>query len=193
MWLALVDAVAADPHLSHFDVARDGAAYRVDASADLDADQALVWGTITDYEKLPEFVPGIRSVRVLETRADGNKQRLTIEQVGEFRFLFFARRIAVLLDVEQQARSRIEARALARPHDGDPDAAGIDQFEGTYTLLPIAGGVRLGYRARFVPDFYLPPIFGAFAVRRTMEAQFQAMLDEIYRRRAAHGPQGTPR
>jgi len=191
MLLVLFEPAVAGPQLSRFEVTRDAAGYRVDASADLEADLSLVWETLTDYEKLPQFVPGIRSVRVLATHEESGRQRLLIEQAGELRFLFFSRRVAVLLDVEHQPQWRVEARALPRPRGADSSEASLNQFEGTYTLMPIPGGVRLGYRARFTPEFALPPILGSLAVRRTMQAQFEAMLAEIDRRRlalAAHGP-----
>jgi len=185
---ALIDPATARPHLSRFDVTQDGAGYRIDASADLSADPAVVWNTLTDYEKLPQFVPGIRHVRVLETHEQAGRQHLLVEQAGELRFLFFSRRVAVLLDVEQQPPSRVEARALPRPRGGNEGEESLNDFEGTYTLVPIPGGVRLGYRARFAPEFTLPPILGPWAVRRTMQAQFEAMLAEIDRRRLALAP-----
>jgi hypothetical protein len=187
----LTSPVAAAAQSPRFDVTRDAAGYRVDASADLDADDTVVWETLTDYPGLPRFVPGIRSVRVIEAHDDAGTQRLLIEQAGELRFLFFSRRVRVLLAVQQQPRSRVEARALPRPAGDATDEAQLNQFEGTYTLVPIPGGVRLGYRASFTPAFALPPIIGPLAVRRTMQAQFEAMLAEIDRRRAhavAHAP-----
>jgi hypothetical protein len=191
--LALLDPANASARLSRFDVTQDAAGYRIDASADLDADQALVWETLTDYEKLPQFVPGIRRVRVLETHEEAGRQHLLIEQAGELRFLFFSRRVAVLLDVEQQPQSRVEARARPQPPGSNSDEPSLHQFEGTYTLVPIPGGVRLGYRARFAPEFTLPPILGTLAVRRTMQAQFEAMLAEIYRRNLTLAPHAPAR
>lgn len=189
----LTSPVAVAAQSTRFDVTREGGGYRVDASADLDADDIVVWETLTDYSGLPRFVPGIRSVRVIETHEDAGKQRLLIEQSGELRFLFFSRRVRVLLDVQQQPRSRVEARALPRPAGDAADEAQLDQFEGTYTLMPIPGGVRLGYRASFTPAFALPPILGSLAVRRTMQTQFEAMLAEIDRRRAHNLPQAPSR
>jgi Polyketide cyclase / dehydrase and lipid transport len=191
--LALLDPAAAGGHLSRFEVTRDADGYRVDASADLDADQAVVWETLTDYEKLPQFVPGIHRVRVLAMYEQAGRQRLLIEQAGELRFLFFARRVVVLLDVEQQPRTRVDARAVPLTRDPEAGEESLNQFEGTYTLMPIPGGVRFGYRAHFTPDFALPPILGSLAVRRTMQAQFEAMLAEIDRRRLVLAPQGQAR
>ncbi|HTT13744.1 MAG TPA: SRPBCC family protein [Burkholderiaceae bacterium] len=192
MLLALVEPALARAYLSRFDVTRDAAGFRIDASADLDAEQAVVWGTLTDYEKLPDFVPGIRRVRVLEAHEEGGRQHLLVEQAGELRFLFFSRRVAVLLDIEQQPQSRVEAHALPQSV-GEGDEASLHEFEGTYTLVPIPGGVRLGYRARFAPEFTLPPILGTLAVRRTMQAQFEALLAEIYRRHLAQVPHAPVR
>lgn len=188
LFAAHLDEAAASTQLSRFDVIQDAAGYRIDASADLQADPAVVWETLTDYEKLPQFVPGIHRVRVLETREEAGGQHLVVEQAGELRFLFFSRRVAVLLDVQQQPRSRVDARALPRPPVRGSDESSLQHFEGTYTLRPIPGGVRLGYRARFEPEFKLPPILGPLAVRLTMQAQFEAMLAEIDRRCVAVAP-----
>lgn len=183
MLAALASPAAYGAHPGHFDVTRDGRAYRIDASADLVADPALAWSTLTDYGNLPRFVPGVIAVRVLEAHEEGGRQRLLVEQRGEIRFLFFSRRIVVLLDVQQDPRTRVNARALPRPPDPAADAANVDDFEGTYTLQPIPGGVRLGYRAHFAPGFALPPVLGPLAVRLTLQTQFEAMLAEIDRRR----------
>jgi hypothetical protein len=137
-------------------------------------------------------VPGVRRVHVLETREEAGRQRLLIEQSGELRFLFFSRRVAVLLEVEHEPPTRIVARALPRLTAPDSAEASLNEFEGAYTLVPIPGGVRLGYRAHFAPGFALPPIIGSLAVRRTMQAQFAAMLAEIERRRLASASHGAP-
>jgi uncharacterized membrane protein len=191
--LALLDPLPASAHPGRFDVTRDTAGFYIEATADLEASQELVWETLTDYENLPRFVPGIRSVRVLQTRDDADGQRLVIEQSGEVRFLSFSRRVDVLLDVVQRRPNRIEARALPKARVADSDVAVLTDFQGTYFLAPIPGGVRLRYHAHVAPDFALPAFLGGFAVRRTMQAQFEAMLAEIDRRRLAVASQGSSR
>lgn len=193
MLLALTEPALARTLLGRFDVARDGTGYRVDATADIAASPLTVWQTLTDYERLPQFVPGVRSVKVLRTSEEGGRQRLLVEQSGEFRFLFYTRRVAVLLDVVQEPYTRIVARAVPRPRGDDASEATLNTFEGTYTLQPLAAGVRLAYRAHFVPDFSLPPLFGPWAVRWTMQSQFEAMLAEIERRQRAAVGQGPAR
>lgn len=190
MLAAALDLAAAAAHGAQFDVTRDGATFHVAATADLVADPGVVWDTLTDYEHLPRFVPGIRSARVLERHAEGRYQRLLLEQVGELRFLFFVQRVAVRLDVRHLPQARIDARAVAGGPGAERAESGLDEFEGTYELVRIQGGVRLDYRARFVPAFSLPPLLGALAVRQTMKRQFDALLAEIERRQAALRPAG---
>jgi hypothetical protein len=174
-----------------FDVTRESNGFNVVASADIDADPTVAWDTVTDYEHLPHFVPAVLHVRVLARQSDGARQRLLVEQTGELRFLFFVQRIGVLLDVRHQPPTRVEARALPRAAPARDDEASVTDFEGTYMLAPIAGGVRLDYRARFAPTFDLPPILGTLAVRQTMKRQFDALVAEIGRRQRALRPSGS--
>lgn len=176
---------------ANVEVTRESDAFNVVASADIDADPSVAWDTVTDYEHLPRFVPGVLHARVLARQSDGVRQRLLVEQTGELRFLFFVRRVGVLLDVRHQPPTRVEARALPRAAPGHDEEASVTDFEGTYVLAPIAGGVRLDYRARFAPTFDLPPILGTLAVRQTMKRQFDALIAEIGRRQRALRPGGS--
>jgi hypothetical protein len=184
---ALGEPAAASTHLNRFEVERDARGYRIDATADVSATREIVWQTLTDYERLPQFIPGVSRVRILNASESGGRQRLLVEQAGELHFLFFARRVVALLDVMQEPTTRIVAHAISRPRlaDGRGDEMRLDAFEGTYTLQALSGGVRLAYRARLVPEHSLPPIIGPWALRRTLQAQFEAMLAEIDRRGGA--------
>ena len=167
------------------DVSLDGATYIVNASARLAADRRVVWDTLTDYERLREFVPGVMRARVLERTGD----RLVIEQVGVFSVLFMDLPVRLRLVVEHTPYTMVLAR-LADPADvGDPT---LRSFLGRYRLLPISlsrrEGVRLDYDAQFELARPLPTVIGSLlgvaAVRRTMREQFTAMLREIERRQA---------
>lgn len=181
---ALLSLTAVRVAAATFDVTRTAGIFHVEASAEFAADLHVVWDALTDYEGLPRFVPGIRRVRVLERYEQAGEEHLIVEQLGEFRFLFFAQRITVLLDVRQVPTSSVRALALPQP-PRDAAEASLNSFEATYTLLRVPGGVRLEYRANFAPNFDLPPLLGWLAVRQTMQAQFEAMLAEIDRRQLA--------
>ena len=72
---------------------RIGELIHVQAQAVVQAPLSIVWATLTDYERLPEFIPGIETSRVLAR--DGH--RITVAQTGQARFLFLSLPIEVTL------------------------------------------------------------------------------------------------
>jgi len=160
------------------DVARVGDFVSVEASVEVNADPRTAWEVLTDYDHLADFIPDMKSSRVL--RRDPG--RVVVEQKGEFGFLFFRQAIDVTMAVSEQPPRRIVARSLA---------GSLKDMEASYELRPSAGGLRLGYAGRFVPDFFLPPLIGMPLVRRSLERRLRSMVDEIERRYAAAPGQPT--
>ena len=182
------------PTALQLEVERDGDRFRVTARADLTADARVAWDTLTDYARLPEFVPGVTSTRVLSrTPAEGG-ERLSIEYVGSFRLLFLSVPTYVWLDVRHQPFTDVLARSMPAPRPDAP-AATLKSFDGRYSLAVIgrgAGGasrVRFDYRAQFELAEPLPPVIGpllgTWAVRSVLREQFAAMVGEIERRSRA--------
>jgi len=171
------------------DVQLDGETYVVRARAHLAADQRVAWEALTDYEHLGEFVPGVTRSLVLWRRGD----ELALEQEGVFSVFFFDLPVRVRLAVQHTPYSSVVARlAPGSVMGGEPT---LRSFTGRYGLAPIRllqrAGVRVDYDARFELAESLPALtgrlFGVVALRRTMTAQFEAMMREIERRQAAHG------
>lgn len=167
------------------DVRRSGRRFDAEAVLDLNADVATVWSTITDYDALPRFMPGIRGCRVLERRTlSGQREELVVQQQGEFRFFAFAQTMNVRLQVEHQ----IERLAVARAVEFDLGLLGkrgIDVFEGRYTITPPARGgrrVQLSYHAVIGLVLPPPPGVGSYAVRQNLAAQLEAVAREVARR-----------
>jgi len=174
-------AAAAQPQIS---VRREADAYVVQAEAELAADRRTAWLTVSDYERLPQFVPGIRSVRVLARVASGGTERLLVEQSGEFRWLWFTQPVQVWLDVTHEAPERVLARSVL-PSGISAERSTLRDFEGSYVLSEIAGSrTRLVYRARLEPAQPLPPLLGTVILRQAIGEQFRALVDEIERRAA---------
>ncbi|GAB4464260.1 MAG: hypothetical protein OHK0044_01200 [Burkholderiaceae bacterium] len=181
--LAVAAPLAAAAPLQ-LDVQRDGDRFEVRAAVRLAAAPKLVWDTLTDYERLREFIPGVTSSRVLERDGD----RLIVEHRGEFGLLFIARPVRVRLAIEHRPFTTIVARALPRLADGS--ASTLRDFSGRYELAIVRDGeVRLGYEARFELADPLPPVigplFGTMAMRSTIRADFEALIREIERRQSA--------
>jgi len=155
------------------DAERRGERIEVHARATIAAGAALVWEVLTDYERLPRFIPGIaKSVVLLR---EGN--RLILQQSGEARFLWFSAPIDVRLEVIESPPEWIASRAVA---------GNVRRMTGRYDIAPGAARdtVLLRYSGEMEPDFELPPIIGVVALRHRAEEQFTAMVAEIERRAA---------
>jgi carbon monoxide dehydrogenase subunit G len=185
--IALAAPLTAAAAPLQLEVQRDGDHFEIHAAVRFAAPPKLVWDTLTDYERLREFMPGVSSSRVLER--DGN--RLTVEHRGEFDLLFFTRPVRVRLAVEHRPFTTIVARSLPQLVDGS--ASTLRDFVGRYELAVVRDGeVRLAYDARFELAEPLPPVigplFGTLAMRRAIRADFEALIREVERRRAAVAP-----
>ncbi len=175
-------------------VKRTGKRFDAEALLELPASARTVWETITDYDGLPGFMPGIRSCRVLEREAgtDGI-ERLTVEQKGEFRFLLFAQSMTVVVAIAHEAMRVAEAKAVSFDL-GFLKRSAIEIFEGRYEILPARGRgksaiVPLRYTSVIGLKLPPPPSIGSIAVRQNLEKQLQAVAAEVARRSARK--QGT--
>lgn len=153
------------------DAQRHGERVRVRANAVLFAPPHIVWQVLTDYERLPAFIPGI-SRSVVRVR-DGH--RVVLEQGGEARFFIFSFPIEVRLEVQELPPHAVSSRTLG---------GNLRRMEGRYELAPDAarGTVTLRYSGEIEPEFSLPPIIGLAAMRHMAEEQFSALVHEIERR-----------
>ena len=184
------------PSAIHVEVERDGDRFRVTARADMAADARTAWDTLTDYERLPDFVPGVTRTRILAREARAGGERVAVEYAGTFKLLFFALPTHVWLDVQHVPFTDVLARSAPAPASRrDAPAPTLRSFDGRYTLAVVGGGgrgaprVRFDYSAQFELAEPLPPVigalFGTMAVRQTLREQFGAMVAEIERRSRA--------
>lgn len=161
---------------------RRGDSIEIRARALISAPAALVWQALTDYERLPSFIPGLAKSVIRER--EGN--RLVIEQSGEARFLMLSLPIEVRYEVLESPPGGISSRAIG---------GNLRRMNGRYSLQPVPssaeggrGAVLLRYEGEMEPSFDVPPFIGLVAVRSMVEQQFTAMVAEIERRAAPGAP-----
>jgi len=151
------------------DTARDGDALLIEASIEAEADLRQIWRVLTDYDRLAEFMPGMRASRLVMREAG----KAIVDQTGVMRVLFFDVALDVRLRVDEEPYQRISSRAIG---------GNLKEFAAVYVLPGTQGRSRLVYRGRLVPDFFVPPLVGVFALRASFEEQFGALAREIMRR-----------
>ena len=160
--------------------------FRIEASAQngavvlhvqarLHARMGAIWSTLTDYEKLPQFVPCIRVSRVLERRGP----LAVVEQKGAAQVLFFSYPIEVTVESVEKLHESISVRVLK---------GNLRQLEGGYKLTRVDGREDeyiLTWRGIIEPDFDVPSLISVPLMRASLKDQFLAMIAEIERREAA--------
>ena len=137
----------------------------------LDAPPDLVWQTLTDYERLAQFIPGMRRSRVLERRG----AVAVVEQLGEAGFLFLTFPIEVTLASTERPPHTLEVSMLK---------GNLKRLEGAYRIEPQAGGRLMLSWSGLVEALSMPPLLGELVMRSNIEDQFRGMVREIERRDA---------
>jgi ribosome-associated toxin RatA of RatAB toxin-antitoxin module len=168
--LALAPAARAAEELS-VEATRHEGALRVLCRAVLEAPAELVWQTLTDYDRLAEFIPGMRRSRVIERHGPV----ALVEQSGEARFLMFKFPIEVTLASVERPPHEIEATLVK---------GNLQRLQGTYRIAPQRGArIALTWTGIVVPA-EMPPLLGEIVMRGNIEEQFRGMVREIERREA---------
>ena len=143
--------------------------FEVAASGAVRAPPAAVWKILTNYERMPEFVPDLQSTRVLSRT--GN--RAIVEQYGVARFLFFKRGIHLVVQVVEENQSNIDITLVS----GD-----MKVYQCRWELQPTPeGGTRIVYGGKLVPKFYVPGMLGANIIRSDIERMMTAVLEHLDR------------
>ena len=143
--------------------------FEVVASGEVKAAPAAVWKILTNYERMPEFVPDLKTTKVLSR--SGN--RAVIEQFGVARFLFLTRSIQLVVQVTEEPISAIDIGLVS----GD-----MKVYNCRWELVPTdTGGTRILYTGKLVPKFYVPGMLGSNIIRADIERMMQAVLERLDR------------
>jgi len=150
---------------------REGDAVIVEARASLHADLETAWDVLTDYDRYAEFIPDLKSSRILARSGSS----VIVEQKGQAGFFLFHFPMEVTLSVSEEPRSGITSRAIAGT---------FREMTGSYTLMRDGDELRFTYSGRMVPDFILPPLIGTAAVKAAVHKQFGALVKQMQTRAA---------
>ena len=153
---------------------RTGEVVQIKAQATIQAPMAVVWATLTDYDHLHHFVPGIKQSRVLSRKADV----VTVVQAGQARFLMFTVPIDVTMLSIEKPPSSIEVQRVSGT---------LKQLQGRYETEDLAdkpGWVQLRWQGLIEPENPLPPLIGEPLMRHLITNQFNGLVREIERRQA---------
>ncbi len=158
---------------------RSGSAVAVEARVTLKAPVELIWATLTDYDHLSEFIPGMNESRMIDRRGPA----AIVEQHGEAAFLVFSYGIDVVVESAEYPPDRIEIHVLS---------GNLRRLDGAYRLRPgdEAGTWLLSWSGLVEPALPVPSFLTVGLMRRNVEAQFSGMVAEIEKRLAQEATRG---
>ena len=159
------------------DIRPDGDEVVVTASAIVDADVAIAWRVLTDYGRYRDFVPGLRTSRVVAREGS----QVTVEQTGVAPLWLLQLPLTVTYHIVESPPTSLRSRA---------DTPGAGLLRSTYALTPVAtrGAVRLDYRGTLtVAPGPVAPLREAVAERAIVE-HFHALTNEMERQARGVGP-----
>lgn len=150
-------------------ITRNGTVLQVTSTAHAAAPMVTCYGTLADLDHLAEFVPGLKSSKVVSPPG----APIELHQVGEAKAGPFGVTLDVTLAIRLEAPHRVEFRRLA---------GNLTQMEGSWTVSGDATSCRIEYRATMEPDFWVPPLIGPMLMRHEVDEQLAGVLAEIARR-----------
>lgn len=136
---------------------------------------SLIWQTLTDYDHLAGFIPGISESRVIERQGAA----AIVHQRGQASFMFISVPLDVVVESLEEPPSRIGIRVLK---------GNLKRLDGGYQLSKISDTQDeyiLGWTGVIEPFIPMPLMFAVPFLRAHVEDQFVGMLKEIERRCAA--------
>ena len=152
------------------EVTRHDDTFEVRAEAEIDADVVAAWSVLTDYERLPRFIPGLQESTVVSRTGS----RVLVDQRGETSLLFLTFPMHARLEIDEHPYDNVVSNAI----DGN-----FKDLSGEYRLEDLGAGMRLHFKVRFTPDFSFPPLLGTLIVRNAAQKRFRAMVLEIEKTR----------
>lgn len=151
---------------------KSGADVAVSASARVHAPYAVIWHTLTDYDHLAEFIPGMSLSHVLRR----NGPLVIVEQSGNAGNMLLHYPIDVVVASEERPPTTITVKILR---------GNLRTYEGAYHLERAADdedAFILSWTGTIRPDFELPAFVEEWALRQNILEQFESMITEIERR-----------
>lgn len=152
------------------DLGDGGKVYQIASIGTVAAPPTVVWRILTDYNHLADYVPDLKSARVVSR--SGNK--VIVEQLGTARHLSFTQVIRLVVQVREQPPNRIDISLI----EGD-----MKVYRASWLLSPLAGtsGTRVQYNATIEPKFYVPGMVGESMVRKDISKMMAAVLVRLDR------------
>lgn len=160
--LAAIIVFASPADQPQISIVETAGVYRVTASFTVAAPPATVATVLTDYERIPQFMPDVNSSQVLSRTESG----LVVEQAATAKFMMFSKKVHLVLDVSEDGGT-IRFR--------DRCGKSFNIYEGAWRLAPGGSGTTITYELVARPAFDAP----GFLLKRLLKRDSGVMIERL--------------
>ena len=143
-------------------VTETGGVYQVTAAFAVTETPETVMAVLTDFERIPKFIPDMEISRVIERSAVG----WVVEQQATSRFMWFSKRVHLLLDVRED-----ESSLRFRDRSGES----FTIYDGAWIVSQQDSVTVVDYQLKAKPAFDVP----AFVLKRLLKRDSVDLIDHI--------------
>jgi ribosome-associated toxin RatA of RatAB toxin-antitoxin module len=153
-------------------VGRRGEQMMVDAAFVAPVTQSEAWEVLTDFDAMASFVPNLEESRV--AARDG--ARLRVEQRGVARWGPLTHAFSTVREVELEPMTQVRSQSIA---------GSLRNVRSSTHFTPLAAGTEIRHHLEFAADTWMPAVLVEPFLRHEVREQFEAVVAEMLRRRAA--------
>jgi hypothetical protein len=143
-------------------VTETGGVYSVTAAFAVPESPHTVMKVLTDYARIPAYMPDVQISRIVERTPDG----LVVEQQAVSRFMMFSKRVHLLLEVHESADA-----LRFRDRCGQSFAS----YEGAWLISQHDSLTVIDYQLKARPSFDVP----GFVLKRLLKRDAALLIDRI--------------
>jgi hypothetical protein len=126
----------------------------------------VVAAVLTDYVRIPHYMPEVRTSQLLERQDD----RAVVEQEAVAKFLMFSKRVHLILEVQETA---------ATIEFSDRCGQSFERYAGAWSMADEHGDTKISYRLTATPRFDVPNWLLSRLLKRDAVEMIERLRAEI--------------
>lgn len=161
--IAALPARSADQQIA---VTEKDGTYEVRATFVVSRPLSTVTAVLTDYVRIPHYMPEVRTSQLLERQDD----RAVVEQEAVAKFLMFSKRIHLVLEVQETPQT-------IAFHDQCGQS--FERYEGAWSMVDVHDETKISYRLTATPRFDVPNWLLSRLLKRDAVEMIERLRAEI--------------
>lgn len=169
--LLLLSTNTKTANIERLDVRQTGAEYSVSLAAVIDAPPKRVWAVLTDYAGFDELSPSVDESEIVEQL---NRITHRVRTRARVCVLIFCKEFNQVQTLEQRTTGELLIVI-------DPQQSDFEFGHARWLVVEDQGITRVYFDTQLRPAFWVPPLIGPWAIKRTLRKEAQATCGMLER------------